>query len=95
MYIDSGNMILLSHEKPIDVEKPIDDKEKDKEIPKDKIATETVATETVATEIPDEGLIGAFKLSPADQATERLSRRRRVFDDGEEVINPFMRSMPY
>ena len=44
-----------------------------------------------------EGLIGPFKLRPADEAVERLSSRRRNFqeDDDLEVIQPFMRSMPY
>ena len=48
---------------------------------------------TASTE--EEGLIGPFKLTPADQAIDRLSRRRRKFDDGTDVVDPFMRSMPY
>ena len=49
--------------------------------------------EFVEKQASQDGLIGAFKLTPADEAVERLSRRRRNFD--EEHVEPFMRSMPY
>ena len=85
-YIDSGNQILIQKEA-----ESIEEIENDEKIAEVEIEA-VIEKESSADE---EGLIAPFKLRACDEIIDRKSRRRRHFEDGEEVINPFMRSMPY
>jgi len=85
-YIDSGNQILIQKEA-----ESIEEIENDEKIAEVEIEA-VIEKESSADE---EGLIAPFKLRACDEIISRKSRRGRLFEEKEEIINPFMRSMPY